>query len=340
MSVVRKRIFTKNKYIMTRYLDPKNDLTFKRIFGEHPHLLVSFLNALMPLAPGRLIESIKYLSPEQVPDSPAKKNSIVDVKCTDNQGRHFIVEMQMYWSDIFKSRLVFNASKAYVRQIGKSASYHLLQPVYGLGLINDIFDHKTGEFYHHYQTINRYNTEEVIEGLEFVLIELPKFKSSEQAKFLTWPDKRRSNRTMACLWLKFLSEVEDATQTVSPELLNNSEIQEALSLCEEGAFTEEELERYDKYWDYVRTEKGIKDLARMEGEATGRAEGRAEGKAEGRAEGRAEGEATGRTKGKAEELERIVLNAYQNKFTVEQIRAFSSLSKEDILEILKRNKNM
>lgn len=325
----------KNKYTMTRYLDPKNDLTFKRIFGEHPHLLISFLNALMPLAPGRLIKSIEYLSPEQVPDSPVKKNSIVDVKCTDNQGRHFIVEMQMYWSDIFKSRLVFNASKAYVRQIGKSESYHLLQPVYGLGLINDTFDHKTDEFYHHYQTVNRDNTNEVIEGLEFILVELPKFRYSRWAQFLTWPDKRWPNRKMAYLWLKFLSEVEDATQTVSTELLNNPEIQEALSLCEEGAFTDEEMARYDKYWDYVRTEKGIKDLAWMEGEAEGRIEGRAEGRIEGMAEGRVEG----RIEGKAEELERIVLNAYQNKFTVEQIRAFSSLSEEDIREILKRNKN-
>ncbi|MDR1154357.1 MAG: Rpn family recombination-promoting nuclease/putative transposase, partial [Bacteroidales bacterium] len=34
---------------MARYLDPKNDLPFKRIFGEHPNLLKSFLNALMPL---------------------------------------------------------------------------------------------------------------------------------------------------------------------------------------------------------------------------------------------------------------------------------------------------
>jgi hypothetical protein len=28
---------------MARYLDPKNDLPFKRIFGEHPDLLKSFL---------------------------------------------------------------------------------------------------------------------------------------------------------------------------------------------------------------------------------------------------------------------------------------------------------
>ncbi|MDR2763879.1 MAG: Rpn family recombination-promoting nuclease/putative transposase, partial [Tannerella sp.] len=55
---------------MARYLDPKNDLIFKRIFGTHPHLLTSFLNALMPLPPDRRIEYIEYLSPEQVPDSP------------------------------------------------------------------------------------------------------------------------------------------------------------------------------------------------------------------------------------------------------------------------------
>ena len=35
-----------------RYLDPKNDLTFRKVFGQHPHLLRSFLNALLPLEEG------------------------------------------------------------------------------------------------------------------------------------------------------------------------------------------------------------------------------------------------------------------------------------------------
>jgi predicted transposase/invertase (TIGR01784 family) len=292
---------------MTRYLDPKNDLTFKRIFGGHPHLLISFLNALLPLSPDRLIQRIEYLSPEQIPDNPLGKNSIVDVKCTDNHGRHFIVEMQMYWSDIFKSRLVFNASKAYVRQIRKSESYNLLQPVYGLGIINDTFDRQTDKFYHHYQTINRYNTDEIIEGLEFVLIELEKFKPSK------WEDHK-----MAVLWLRFLSEIKDETSHVATDLLANAEIREALSLCEEGAFTPEELDLYDRYWDYVRTEKGITDRARIEGELKGKVEGLIEGEARG--------------------LERTVITACQNKFSIEQIQAFSNLNEEAILEILKRNK--
>jgi predicted transposase/invertase (TIGR01784 family) len=100
---------------MKRYLDPKNDFVFKRIFGEHKDLLMSFLNALMPLDPGQEIEDVEYLHPEIVPENPAKKLSIVDVRCIDNYGRQFIVEMQVLWTDSFYSRMVFNASKAYVR---------------------------------------------------------------------------------------------------------------------------------------------------------------------------------------------------------------------------------
>jgi hypothetical protein len=40
---------------MARYLDPKNDLTFKQVFGEHPNLVISFLTALLPL--DRLVEA-------------------------------------------------------------------------------------------------------------------------------------------------------------------------------------------------------------------------------------------------------------------------------------------
>jgi hypothetical protein len=68
---------------MPRYLDPKNDLIFNLIFGEHSHLLKSFLNALMPLEEDQRIESPEYLPAEQVPDNPANKNSIVNDWNTD-----------------------------------------------------------------------------------------------------------------------------------------------------------------------------------------------------------------------------------------------------------------
>ena len=57
---------------MAKYLDPKADLTFKKVFGEHKELLISFLNALLPLQPGKEIVSVEYLPAELVPINPDK----------------------------------------------------------------------------------------------------------------------------------------------------------------------------------------------------------------------------------------------------------------------------
>ena len=97
-----------NSSCMARYLDPKNDLTFKRIFGEHPERVINFLNAVLPFAPRQEIETVEYLPPEQIPESPDRKNSIVDVRSKGNSGRQFIVEMQMHWTEPFRKRIVFN----------------------------------------------------------------------------------------------------------------------------------------------------------------------------------------------------------------------------------------
>ena len=70
-----------------RYLNPKADLTFKRVFGEHPDLVMSLLNALLPISVGQEITDIEYLPAEIVPDNPLRKNSIVDVGCKDKFGR-------------------------------------------------------------------------------------------------------------------------------------------------------------------------------------------------------------------------------------------------------------
>lgn len=37
-----------------KYLNPKSDLAFKHVFGGHPDLAMSLLNALLPLAQWKL----------------------------------------------------------------------------------------------------------------------------------------------------------------------------------------------------------------------------------------------------------------------------------------------
>ena len=77
---------------MAKYLDPKADVTFKKVFGEHKNLVISLLNALLPLDEGKQVESIEYLPSELVPETPLGKNTIVDVRCEETGGRKFIFD--------------------------------------------------------------------------------------------------------------------------------------------------------------------------------------------------------------------------------------------------------
>ena len=174
------------KSVRGKYLNPKAVLTFKLLFGEHPDLVRSLLNALLPLEPGREIERAEYASPEMIPENPGKKNSIVDVRCHDNQGREFIVEMQLYWSDEFRQRVMLNASKAVVKQAGTGEDYSLIQPVYSLNLVNEGLNLGDGvgpdEYYHHYAVVNVEHTDRILEGFHFVFIDMKKFTAKSVAE--------------------------------------------------------------------------------------------------------------------------------------------------------------
>lgn len=249
-----------------RYLNPKADLTFKKVFGEHPDLIISFLNALLPFEkPEEEITQVEYLNPEMVPQTPFHKDSIVDVRCKDQSGRQFIVEMQMMWTSAYKQRVLFNASKAYVSQLDKGKDYELLQPVYSLNLVNDTFSDSKG-YYHDFQIVEETETREVIEGLRFIFIELPKFT----------PDNYQGKK-MQVLWLRYLTEINEKTREAPEELMENPEIKKAVTQLEESAFSKEQLLGYDHFWDVVSTAKMQISSSRREGLEEGRAEGLKEG---------------------------------------------------------------
>ncbi len=253
-----------------KYLDPKNDLTFKKVFGKHPDLLISLLNALLPLRDDEQIESVEYLPNELVPELYKRKNTIVDVLCQDVCGRKFCVEMQMEWTTAFKQRVLFNASKLYVAQAKESQTYEQLQPVYSLNLVNDIFEPGVPEFIHNYQIVHDKYSDKIIKGLHFTFIELPKFTP-----------KTTLEKRMAVLWLRFLTEIDRTTPEAPEALINNPQINKALEEVMISAFTEEELRYYDKIWDVIRTEKTLQEGKYEQGKAEGLAEGIEKGKMEG-----------------------------------------------------------
>ena len=309
-----------------RYLDPKADLTFKRVFGEHPDLVISLLNALLPIKEGEEILSVEYLPSEMVPENPLRKNSIVDVRCRDQQGRQYIVEMQMIWSPEFMQRVLFNSAKAYVRQLKGGEQYELLEPVYSLNLVNEIFEPELKEYYHYYQLVHVLHTDRVIDGLHLVFVELPKFTPQ------TFTEKK-----MQALWLRFLTEIETNTRQAPQDLLADPQIRKALSIVEESAYTDEQLLGYDKFWDVISVEKTLFYSANRRGVKQGLAQGLAQGIEQGLAQGREQGLAQGIEQGLAQGREQEKIHIAQkmkalgmDTKTIEQV---SGLTAEQIEQL-------
>jgi predicted transposase/invertase (TIGR01784 family) len=190
--------------------------------------------------------------------------------------------MQMAWTNAFLQRVLFNASKAYVRQLEKGENYEALCPVYGLSLLDDTFDKDSEGYYHDYRIVEVGRPEKVLEGLRLVFVELPKYRESrpQEARKLRWA------------WLRFLKEAASVGKQGHPTAEEFREqvgitgpLRQALEISEECGFTSEQLERYDAFWDAVSRERTLMSGKFAEGHAEGHAEGRAEGRVAGEVEG-------------------------------------------------------
>ena len=297
-----------------KYLDPRSNLTFWKVFGQHPLLLKSFLNALLPLPDGSKIESLEYLPSDLAPEIPMIKHFIVNVMCMDNQGRQFIVEIQMHWTTGFMQSVHFNASKAYIKQLDKAVEYKILQPVYALSLVNETFEPFKQEYYHHYKIVNIADTQKQIEGLVFVFVELPKFKA-----------QNITQKKLQVLWLRFMTEIDENLTEAPADLLAMPEIKEALENLLISGFSKAELEGYDKYWDSVRTEKTLQS-GFLE-------KGREEGRVEGEQIRMQKGEQIGIQKGMQKEKINMAILAKSMGLSIQEISKLTGLSEQEIAKL-------
>ena len=240
--------------MVMKYLDPKADLTFKKIFGNHPARLISLLNALLPLSEEEQIHEIKYLPTELVPENNSYRYAITNILCTDAKSNKFCVVIRIEWSDAFQQRVQFLASELYVNPAIKQVKYFAQYPTYSLNLINDIFAHDTPDFIHNYRIVHDKDSNKVIEGLHFTFIELPKFTPHSIA-----------DKCMMVLWLRFLTEINSDTKEIPADLLNDPEIGKAVEELEISGFSDAELWAYDKFWDSVSVERTLIDDSYQKG---------------------------------------------------------------------------
>lgn len=116
------------------YADLKIDVVFRKVFGEHPDVLMGLLNDLLDRQGPAAITSVEYLPPDQAPVVMGMKLSILDVRCKDAAGTTFVVEMQVLPVTGFLNRVVYNACKAYVGTLKRGRPYHELTDVIAVSI--------------------------------------------------------------------------------------------------------------------------------------------------------------------------------------------------------------
>ena len=217
-----------------QFADPKNDLAFKKIFGNenHKNILISFLNSVLDFKDEKTIVDVSLVNPYQVPRIPELKETILDIEATNKNNDTFIVEMQKKDLGDFTKRSLYYTSKAYISQLPKGNDYTVLKKVYFIGILNfNIFDNKS--YISRHLIINQETNKQDLDDFEFSFIELPKFdkKLEELSSVL---DK----------WIYFIKNASNLTM-IPAQYESPKEFKEAFNIAMQTTWDKKELEIYD-----------------------------------------------------------------------------------------------
>ncbi|MBP6386264.1 MAG: Rpn family recombination-promoting nuclease/putative transposase [Pseudarcicella sp.] len=238
-----------------KFVDIKNDVAFRKIFGNEnrKEVLISFLNAVLSLEDNYKIVKVDILTPYQLPDLKGGKVTIVDVKAKDQNGKTYIVEMQVAEVDGFDKRVLYYASKSYSAQIERGDQYENLNPTYFIGIL-DFEVTKNPSYINRHKIIDTETSENYLKDIEFNFIELPKFNKKENEL-----------KSIIDQWVYFLKNAENLD--VIPENINDEGLKFAYEDADKHNWSKAELEAYDyalmrEQDDRGRITKVQKDIAK------------------------------------------------------------------------------
>ncbi len=216
-----------------KFVDIKNDIAFRKIFGNEnrKEVLISFLNAVLLLENDKKIVSVDILTPYQLPALKGGKVTIVDVKAKDQSDKNYIVEMQVAEVDGFDKRVLYYASKSYSSQINRGDLYEKLNPTFFIGILDfEVTQNK--DYISRHRIIDTDTGENFIKDIEFNFIELPKFNKKESEL-----------KTVIDQWVYFIKNAEDLE--IIPESVKDEGLKNAYEDADKHNWTKEELEAYD-----------------------------------------------------------------------------------------------
>lgn len=231
--------------------------------------------------------------------TPDSRGGIFDLACTDENGHHFIVEMQLGNAPHFIQRMKFYGLHKFNTLVERGKfDYANLPKIYCIAFLE-----KPVLSTFAYHTVSNLRDEQgnlVDAQMTFILVELAKFN-------LNLPDIR-TDLDKLIYTMKTIHEVTEPTQY--PPFWDEEWLQRAINELDTRKMTAEERYQFAR-------------ITAINAEAVRRVN-------EERMEGRAEGRAEGRTEAKTESVEKALLGG---KLSVEEIAECNAVSLDFVLAI-------
>jgi predicted transposase/invertase (TIGR01784 family) len=241
-----------------RFINPKIDLAFKKIFGgnESKDILINFLNAILYEA-RPVIEDLEIINSQTGNPACGAKDAYLEIKARLNNDRIALIEIQIINVSSLEKRVLDNSEKTYSLQLTPEERYQKLKQVISLKIADfEMFANQTEVisrfvFKDKGQQFDYPDTE-----IELIFVEMPKFRK-QLAELETTADK----------WIYFLKNVS-SLETAPEKLSAVPEIRKALKLASENNFTQQELKELEKQELWVHDQQSEINLAREQATKT------------------------------------------------------------------------
>lgn len=300
--------------MLSKFLDPQNDFAFKKIFGtpQHKDILIHFLNDMIDFQDNAVIENVEFLNPVRDPNVSYAKQSIVDVLCSDQKGRKYIVEMQVVNNDHFVKRAQYYAAKTYCSQINRGEKYQNLKEIIFIAIANFIMFPDKSEYKSDHVILDKNSFTHDLKDFYFCFLELPKFKK-----------KMNELSTMIEKWAYFFKYASRTSELEQKKFaLEDPVIGQAFEALNQFSWSPEEILAYEDMEKKERDAQAIIDAATKSGLEQGQAMGQAIGETI--------GEVRGIKKASIEIAKKMLASGMFNEKQVFEITGLSHQEIEDI----------
>ncbi len=238
-----------------KFISPKTDFAFKKIFGstDSKDILISFLNAI--LYGGKpTVKDLEIIDPYSASRVTGLKDTFLDVKAKITGNKTVIIEMQVLNVAAFGKRVLYNAAKTYATQLKSGEGYSKLNPVIALTITDFVmFENRERVISHFVFKENEDLFDYPNHELELFFVELPNFHT-----------ELNDLETLTEKWIYFMKNTNQL-ETVPETMGIVPEIEKALTIANKANLSPQELDDLEKREMFLEDQRGAIIKGRQEG---------------------------------------------------------------------------